>query len=148
MGDRSSIETLLALARDTAKLQAAQAIAAPRLLAYDGTVYPSDGCAITLSVLMQQAGIPIRDIFWALELTNELKARGWQIVANTDRQPGDVGTTCADVPMHGDDHVYLVLENTDEDEMLIADNQHTEPHPRWISGKGGKTPTRYFLRAT
>jgi hypothetical protein len=49
--------------------------------------------------------------------------------------------------MHGDDHVYLVLDNTDADEMIIADNQHTEPHPRWISGKGGKTPTRYFLRA-
>jgi hypothetical protein len=148
MGDKSRIEALLAIARDEAKLQAAQASAAPRLLAYDGTVYPKDGCAITLSVLLQDAGIPIRDIFWALEITNELKARGWQMVANADRRPGDIGTTCADVPMHGDDHVYLVLENTGEDEMLVADNQHTEPHPRWISGKGGKTPTKYFLRAT
>src|SRR6185312_9355252 len=100
MNDQSRIETLLAVARDKARLQAAQGIAGKRLL------------------------------------------------ANEDRRPGDVGTTCVDVPMHGDDHVYLVLENTDEYEMLIADNQHTEPHPRWISGKGGKTPTRYFLRAT
>jgi len=148
MNDQSRIETLLAVARDKARLQAAQSIAGKRLLTYDGTVYPKDGCAITLSVLMQDAGIPIPDIFWALEITNELKARGWQMVANEDRRPGDIGTTCGDVPTHGDDHVYLVLENTDEDEMLIADNQHTEPHPRWISGKGGKTPTRYFLRAT
>ena len=148
MNDQSRIETLLAVARDKARLQAAQGIAGKRLLAYDGTVYPKDGSAITLSVLMQDAGIPIPDIFWALEITNELKTRGWQMVANEDRRPGDVGTTCGDVPTHGDDHVYLVLENTDEDEMLIADNQHTEPHPRWISGKGGKTPTRYFLRAT
>lgn len=148
MGDKSRIEALLAIARDKAKLQAAQAIAAPRLLAYDGTVYPKDGCAITLSVLMQDAGIEIRDIFWALEITNELKARGWQMVPNGDRRPGDIGTTCVDVPMHGDDHVYLVLDNIDADEMVIADNQATEPHSRWISGKGGKTPTKYFLRAT
>ena len=78
MNDQSRIETLLAVARDKARLQAAQSIAGKRLLTYDGTVYPKDGCAITLSVLMQDAGIPIPDIFWALEITNELKARGWR----------------------------------------------------------------------
>jgi hypothetical protein len=147
MTDRSKVDALLAVARDKGRLQAAQRVAGQRLLAYDGTVYPKDGCAITLSVLMQEAGIAIRDIFWALEITNELKARGWQMVPNAERRPGDIGTTCVDVPMHGDDHVYLVLDNTDADGMVIADNQATEPHPRWISGKGGKTPTKYFLRA-
>jgi hypothetical protein len=31
--------------------------------------------------------------------------------------------------------------------MVIADNQDTVPHFRYASGKGGKSPTRFFLRA-
>jgi hypothetical protein len=148
MSDKSKIAALLAIAADVERLHAARRVAGQRLWDFEGTVYPKDGCAITLCVLMQEAGMDMRDIFWALEITNELKARGWQIVPNSDRQPGDIGTTCIDVPAYGDDHVYLVLENIDDDEMVVTDNQHTAPHPRWISGKGGKTPTRYFLRAT
>jgi hypothetical protein len=31
--------------------------------------------------------------------------------------------------------------------MVIADNQATEPHFRYASGQGGKSPTKFFLRA-
>jgi hypothetical protein len=62
-------------------------------------------------------------------------------------QDGDVGTTCGGTPLHGVDHIYFLLHRVNDDEMVIADNQARTPHFRFVSGKGGKSPTTYFLRA-
>ena len=68
-------------------------------------------------------------------------------ISNGQQQPGDVGSTCGTTPNHGFDHIYLLLQRVDADEMVIADNQSSKPHTRFVSGKG-KTPTKFFLRAT
>lgn len=147
MSDHAEIDALVAIASNPAQLQAAQHVAAQRLLAYDGEVYPSDGCAITLSILLQDAGIDVDDTFLAFELTRVLSERGWNDVPIGSQESGDVGTTCGKTPIHGEDHVYLVLRPVNADEMVIADNQSDRAHFRFASGAGGKTPTRKFLRA-
>jgi hypothetical protein len=144
--DSGAIDKLVALGSDPRTLRAAQAIAAQRLLAFDREVFPHDGCAITLSVLMQQAGIDVRDTFPAIELGQALLRRGWKKIPVGQQQKGDVGSTCGTVPHHGTDHIYLVLRDVNVDEMVIADNQETSPHFRFASGNG-KSPTTFFLRA-
>jgi hypothetical protein len=147
--DKQNIPTLLGIASDSNQLVAAQSVAAQRLLAYDKEIYPSDGCAITLSVLLQEAEIAVADTFLAFDLGNLLKnGRGWRIVTVGQQQVGDVGSTCGSTPHHGTDHIYLVLKTVNSDEMVVADNQTDAPHFRWASGKGGKSPTTFFLRAT
>lgn len=136
------------MASDADQLVAAQHMAAKRLLDYDGEVYPQDGCAITLSVLLQEAGIAIKDTYQAIELGKLLKSRKWQVVDLGEQKVGDVGSSCGPVAHHGQDHIYLVLGVLNSDEMVVADNQQAKPHFRFASGKGGKTPTRFFLRAT
>jgi hypothetical protein len=148
-GDKDCIPKLLQIASDVAALESAQKIAAARLLKYDGEQYPRDGCAITLSVLLQQAGIDVPDTFQAIRLGGILRdGRKWQVIPVGQQIPGDVGSTCGPTPDHGRDHIYLVLKRLNDDEMLVADNQNTVPHSRWASGQGGKTPTKFFLRAT
>jgi hypothetical protein len=145
-GDQQQIADLIGIASDPAQLVAAQHVAAGKLLRYDREVYPNDGCAITLSVLLQQAGIDVADTYRAFDLGNLLKSRGWQSVAVGKQQPGDIGSTCGAAPHHGTDHIYLVLKTVNADEMVIADNQSEVVHFRWASGKG-KSPTTFFLRA-
>jgi hypothetical protein len=148
MSDGQYIPNLLKIASDPSQLVAAQHVAAKRLVDFDGEIYPSDGCAITLSVLLQDAGIAVPDTFQAIVLGNLLKSkRNWQVIALGEQQPGDVGSTCGPKPDHGRDHIYLVVKVLNTDEMVVADNQQTAPHFRWASGKGGKTPTKFFLRA-
>ena len=147
MGDASSILGLLDLASDADQLVAAQHVAAKRLLDYDGEVFPSDGCAITLSVLLQDSGIQVADTYQAITLGSTLKKRNWQQIPVGQQKEGDVGSTCGQKPRHGSDHIYLVLKVLNSDEMVIADNQEPAPHFRFVSGKGGKTPTKFFLRA-
>jgi hypothetical protein len=148
MSDAEKIAPLLQIAGDPARLVAAQHTAAARLLAYDGEIFPQDACAITQSVLMQQAGIDVQDTYGALDMVRLLRdERGWTVVTNGEEQPGDIGTTCGPKPHHGVDHVYLVLKVLNADEMVIADNQAEMPHFRYISGFGGKSPTQFFLRA-
>jgi hypothetical protein len=144
--DGSKIANLLSIASDPAQLDAAQATAAKLLLAYDGEQYPSDGCAITLSVLLQEAGINVPDTFQAIVLGQILAKRGWRTIPVGSQVAGDVGSTCLQTPHHGTDHIYLVLRPVSAEEMVIADNQSTEPHFRFASGKG-KSPTQFFLRA-
>jgi hypothetical protein len=147
MSDGQFIPALLNLASDTDQLVAAQHVAAKRLLDFDGEVFPSDGCAITLSVLLQDAGIAVNDTFLALTLGNLLKTkRNWKVVALGEQKEGDVGSTCGTQPNHGSDHIYIVLKVLNPDEMVVADNQQPAPHFRFVSGKG-KTPTKFFLRA-
>jgi len=146
--DGQFIPDLLKLASDPNQLVAAQQVAAKRLLDFDGEIFPSDGCAITLSVLLQEVGIAVPDIFQAIKLGEVLKVkRRWQIIPIGQQMPGDVGSTCGSTPHHGTDHIYLVLKLINSDEMVVADNQAQAPHFRWASGKGGKSPTTFFLRA-
>jgi hypothetical protein len=146
--DAVQIPALLKLASDGSEIVAAERVAAKRLLDHDGEIYPSDGCAITLSVLLQEAGIAVADTYLAFDLGGVLKKRGWQVIPVGKQQTGDVGSTCLAAPHHGTDHIYLVLKTVNSDEMVIADNQAEAPHFRWASGKGGKTPTTFFLRAS
>jgi hypothetical protein len=148
MSDGEFIPGLVKLASDSNQLLAAQHLAARRLLKYDGEIYPHDGCAITLSVLLQESGISVDDTYQAITLGTLLKSqRNWQVIPIGQQQVGDVGSTCGTQPHHGFDHIYLVLKVLNSDEMVVADNQHAEPHFRFASGKGGKTPTKFFLRA-
>jgi hypothetical protein len=146
--DAQYIPALIGLGSDPHQLIAAQHVAARRLLNYDGETYPHDGCAITLSVLLQEAGITVADTDQAIKLGEILKNnRGWQFISAGNQQAGDVGSTCGSVAHHGTDHIYLVLRVLNSDEMVIADNQAEAPHFRWASGRGGKSPTTFFLRA-
>lgn len=148
MSDKDLIPQLLTEAWDVGRLDEAQARAAKKLFQYDGEKFPSNACAITLSVLLQDAGIDVPDIFAAFAMGKELRdKRGWTVVNVGDQHAGDIGSTCGSTPQHGVDHVYLVLQNMNGDEMTVADNQATKPHFRWASGAGGKSPTRFFLRA-
>jgi hypothetical protein len=149
MADSQFIPALLKLASDTDQLVAAQHVAAKKLLDYDGEAYPSDGCAITLSVLLQDSGIEVADTYKAIELGNTLKTkRNWHSVPVGQQRSGDVGSTCGLKANHGSDHIYLVLRVLNSDEMVVADNQESAPHFRYASGNGGKTPTKFFLRAS
>jgi hypothetical protein len=147
-GDAGRIPQVLAIANDPVAYAKVQKEAKDELFEGAGVVWPHDGCAINLSDLLQAGGINVPDIFQALALGNHLRDhRGWKVIANGQQQPGDVGSTCDTTPHHGLDHIYLVLKHVDGDEMVVADNQAPGPHPRFVSGKGGKTPTRFFLRA-
>ena len=75
-----------------------------QLLDFDGEVFPSDGCAITLSILLQEAGISVPDTFRAIDLGNVLKNKNWKTIAVGDQQAGDIGSTCGSQPHHGQDH--------------------------------------------
>ena len=144
--DGGAISSLLAIASNPQTLQAAQAVAAQRLLVYDGEKYPQDGCAITLSVLLQDAGVNVPDTYMAIDMCSLLQSRGWTRIAVGDQQKADVGSTCGTVAHHGTDHVYVVLRDLNLDEMVVADNQEPAPHFRFASGKS-QSPTTYFLRA-
>jgi hypothetical protein len=148
MGDKTRIPTLLQLAGNVSTLDSVQARAAADLLAYDGEVFPQDGCAIALSVLLRDAGINVPPIYQAIALGQHLRdVRKWEVISVGQQATGDVGSTCGSEAHHGFDHIYLVLKKLNDDEMLIADNQSTQPHFRFASGQG-KTPTKFFLRAT
>jgi hypothetical protein len=148
-GDLGLIPQLLAVANDPVAYAKVQKEAKDELFEGAGEIWPHDGCAINLSDLLQAAGINVPDIFQALALGNHLRDhRRWQVIANGQQQRGDVGSTCGTTAHHGEDHIYLVTQRVDSDEMVVADNQRPEPHSRFVSGQGGKTPTKFFLRAT
>jgi hypothetical protein len=149
VSDKDHIKTLLEQGTNAALLQISQMKAAQLLLAYDGEKYPQDGCAITLSVLMQAAGIDVPNTYTAIEVGRRLRdKRGWEVIAPGNQQPGDVGSTCGEQPNHGVDHIYLLVKNVSPDEMLVADNQRSYAHTRSVSGvPDGKSKTQFFLRA-
>lgn len=148
MSDKDHIKTLLEQGTNAALLQISQMKAAQLLLAYDGE-YPRDGCAITLSVLMQAAGIDVPNTYTAIELGRRLRdKRGRKVIAPGNQQPGDVGSTCGEEPNHGVDHIDLLVKNLGPDEMLVADNQRSYAHTRSVSGvPDDKSKTLFFLRA-
>lgn len=147
MSDADRVPELLTIASNPNTLNAAQEAAALALLRFDGEKYPSDGCAITQSELLIEAGIDIPLTFLALGLDKLLQERGWQRIPVGQQKAGDLGSTCVAYPRHGSDHIYLVIHVMNSDEMIVADNQSTVPHMRSASGIGGKTPTTHFLRA-
>lgn len=144
--DAQHVEKLIELGSTKAGLAAARATAKDAL-----SGYPTNGCAAHLSALLQAAGVKVRMELGAGNLAHLLKKRGWQRIEVDDQKPGDIGVTYDKDPTPpGADHIYLVIEARGLDEMLIADNQNytaDAPHTRYASGKGGKTPTEYFLRA-
>ncbi|HWA84353.1 MAG TPA: hypothetical protein VG820_12995 [Fimbriimonadaceae bacterium] len=145
---QNAVDRILGLAQDPARWDTVQSEAAGRLLRYDGEQYPTDGCAITLSVLFQMAGLDLADTYRAIDFGRTLEQRGWNRIEVGKQKPGDVGSTCGDQPQHGVDHVYLVVEVFDPKEMLVADNQKPTLHKRRTDNLDGKSPTRFFLRAT
>lgn len=144
--DIERIPTLVGLGQDAAALAA---VAKTAKAAH--SPYPSNGCALHLSALLRLSGIDVPLTYGAGALASLLqRKRGWTIVEVGHQMPGDVGVTFDNDPTPpGADHVYLVVERIDSDEMSIADNQNdgaNAPHTRFASGRG-KTPTEYFLRA-
>lgn len=143
------VQRLLAGATGAQTFSALQQQASMELPAQcGGTVWPHDGCAIMLSILLRNAGLPIPYKCMALDLVRLLKSRGWNVVPVGSEKPGDVGTTCGDDYDPGVDHVYLVVEVGDDGIVTVADNQSSHLHPRPVAGDGGNySPTTFFLRA-
>ncbi|WP_237153458.1 hypothetical protein [Oryzibacter oryziterrae] len=152
MADKDHIAKLIELGDDLASLKHAQEIAAQALKAAGEPPFPKNGCAATLSALLKLAGIDVPMTLGAGKLAHilggQISSRGWAHIPVGEQQPGDVGVTFDFGGVPGADHVYLVLHTVTTDHMIIADNQAPEPHLRYASGKGGKTPTDYFLRAS
>ena len=147
LNDKPVVLKALEIAKDAVTYSQVQTTAAEELFRLAGENWPLDGCAINLSNLLQKSGLPVPDILQALKLGEHLRVqRGWQVIPIGQQQPGDVGSTCGSIPNHGSDHIYLVVERITDNEMLIADNQSSHPHTRFVTGKG-KTPTTFFLRA-
>ena len=110
--------------------------------------FPHNGCAANLSALLQMAGDNVPMTLGAGKLAHILRDdRAWTQVQVGAQVAGDVGVTYDEGGNPGADHIYLVIQPINKDEMIIADNQATVPHHRFASGKG-KTPTEYFLRAS
>lgn len=148
MGDADLIPELIRIASNTNSLVTAQHDAAEKILRFDGEIFPADSCAITQSCLLQLAGIAVPDTYQALAFGEMLEKRGWKKVPVGEQKAGDIGSTCyGGIAHHGTDHVYLVLRAVNADEMIVADNQSHLPHMRFASGRGGKTPARFFMRA-
>ncbi len=148
--DRDRIPRLIQIGGFDESLQRAQGVAAAALREV-GVTFPRRAGAATLSALLEAAGINVPMTLGAGKLAQRLggrlNSRRWDHVPVGEQEAGDVGVCLDDSPRDGADHVYLVVRRVDNDEMVIADNQATTPHPRFASGKGGKTPTDHFLRA-
>jgi hypothetical protein len=140
--DSQQIAQLVANGGSAATLGAAQSAAKQAW-----PPFPHNGCAANLSALLIQSGINVPMTLGAGKLAHILTSRGWQKIAVGQERPGDVGVAYDEGGVPGADHIYLVTQVINADEMIISDNQATEPHHRFASGKG-KTPTEYFLRAS
>jgi len=144
--DTARIPDLIAQGISEQGLAQARAIGVANL---DG--YPTNGCAVHLSALLRQAAIDVPLTFSAGKLASTIAARGWSRIDVGGQAAGDVGVCFDNDPTRsGADHIYLVVQRIDDDQMQIADNQQDNnmPHARSASGKpNGKTPTKYFLRA-
>jgi hypothetical protein len=149
-GDAARIPELIKIGSAPESIRKVQGLA-KKTMAGIGYVYPRKSCAATLSHFLREAGIDIPVTTGAQNLADRLRnIRRWSRIANGGQQPGDVGVCFShsdDVP--GADHIYLVISCQGDDELTIADNQvQGATHTRYVSGKGNKTPTEYFLRAS
>ncbi|POA99368.1 hypothetical protein C2134_07285 [Chromobacterium sinusclupearum] len=109
-------------------------------------------CAATLSLLLDMAQINVGVINDVLELTCELRRRGWDVIRTPDTaesgndllSSGDIGvliSTCHN-------HMYLVVNAGDQAEPEVADSQSLCPYPRRVMGGNAVPQTTFFLRAT
>lgn len=148
--DKDQIPNLIQIGSSDDGLHKAQAIAT-KALAEVGVEFPHNACAATLSALMELAGIPVTMTLGAGRLANliggTLNSRRWNHIPVGEQEAGDIGVSFDNTPPDGADHIYLVVERVDNDKMIVADNQALTKHGRSASGKDGKTPTDYFLRA-
>jgi hypothetical protein len=145
--DKDYIDDLIALGTASSSIQRIQDLAA-REMQRNGLGYTlHNACAATLSCFLNEAGIRVPVTLGAGRLAARLhRDRGWVRTENGNQRAGDIGVTFDNTQPPGADHVYLVVERINNDEMRIADNQAPQRHPRFVSGKG-RTPTEYFLRA-
>lgn len=139
--DRNCIDKLISLGLSASGIAQAQKKAKDAW-----PPFPHNGCAANLSSLLQLAGIDVPMTLGAGKLAHIIKHRGWAEIEVGQQVAGDIGVTFDEGGNPGADHIYLVVQTIDENEMIISDNQATNPHRRFASGKG-KTPTDYFLRA-
>lgn len=146
--DLDRIPKLLEIGGSTSGIAEAQKVAAKALESAGAAPFPKNGCAANLSALLQLAGIAVPMTLGAGKLAHRIEEREWIRVKPGLQLAGDVGVTFDENGIPGADHIYLVLQRIDHDLMTISDNQAAKPHKRAASGKGGKTPTEYFLRAT
>lgn len=146
--DKDCIDRLIASGTDPASIRRIQDKAA-REMQRAGLGYTlHNACAATLSEFLNEAGIRVPITLGAGLLAARLaNDRHWARVPVGEQLAGDVGVTYDRKSPAGADHVYLVVERVDADEMRIADNQAPQRHARFASGHG-KTRTEYFLRAT
>jgi hypothetical protein len=149
-GDAAIIQKLVQIGSDKESCDEIRAKAFKAMAQIYGKPTARNACACTLSMFLKAAGIQMEIIFGAGKLARFLeKNRLWERVKIGQQRPGDVGVTLDETSPFGADHIFLVVERIDDDKMLIADNQSAHsPHERYASGKGGKTPVDYFLRAS
>jgi len=141
--DAQNIQTLVRNGQSSQQIAAAQ-----RTAKRAWPPFPHNGCAANLSALLQMSGVSVPMTLGAGKLAHLLRdSRLWAVVGVGSQMAGDVGVTYDDNNIPGADHVYLVIQDLNGDEMIISDNQSTTVHHRFASGKG-KTKTEYFLRAT
>lgn len=143
------IYKLIELGTDTKKCEALRYAGRKAMIRIYGEITSKNACAATLSVFLQAAGFKIDSIeYGAGKIANYVENKlNWRRIKVGEQQPGDIGVCRDDNPSPpGPDHVFFVTERVTADEMMIVDNQEkSAPHPRFASGKGGKTPVDYFL---
>lgn len=146
--DKDCIDKLIALGSDPASIQRIQDLAAKEMKRAGLGYTLHNACASTLSEFLNASGINVPITLGAGKLAARMGpgGRGWDRIAVGAQRAGDIGVTVDNTSPSGADHVYLVVERIDADEMLIADNQAPRRHSRFASGHG-KTRTDYFLRA-
>ncbi|MDH7808847.1 MULTISPECIES: hypothetical protein [unclassified Rhizobium] len=146
--DAGRINELLALAEGKG-LGKARKVAAEALGTSPSKKSITNGCALTLSHMLHQAGADIPLIDNSGQLAKYLEEnRDWKRVAVGSHRRGDVGVTYDTGGVDGADHIFLILGVLGNDEVLTADNQDVEPHPRSLKNVGTYTETEYFLRAS
>ena len=145
--DRDYIPQLFALGADAASIRRIQDLAALQMQQAGLGYTLHNACAATLSEFLITSGIAVPVTLGAGRLAQRLEQdRQWTRVNVGSQEPGDVAVTLDNTSPAGADHVFLVVERIDGDEMVIADNQAPEPHRRFASGQH-KTAVDYFLRA-
>ncbi|POZ61467.1 hypothetical protein [Chromobacterium alticapitis] len=109
-------------------------------------------CAATLSLLLDMARINVGVINDVVELTGELRRRGWHIIRTPDTaetgcdqlSSGDIGVLISSRFKH----IYLVVNAGNPEMPEVADCQSLSPHPHWVTGGNALPQTTFFLRAT
>jgi hypothetical protein len=145
--DKDCIPQLIALGSNTTSIQHIQDLAAKEMQKAGLGYTLHNACAATLSEFLIASGIGVPVTLGAGKLATRLRDdRHWTPIDVGKQQAGDVAVTKDLTDPPGADHIYLVVQRVDADEMVIADNQDPGPHKRYASGHG-KTPVDHFLRA-